>query len=137
MSLILFTRLRARDIFMDAALNKFKKVTNAITENIKHEMDITPRDTSKNYWVNINGTWQIHNPSFPNEYPAVMSGDLKDAVSSDAIMKTGVATLRFGVLPGTSDMDGIGYAYFLEMGTEIAAPRPWITYARHYAKRIL
>ena len=137
MPLILITDPNAKVKFMAAALNKFKKVTNAITENIKHEMDITPRDTSKNYWVNINGTWQIHNPSFPNEYPAVMSGDLKDAVSSDAIMKTGVATLRFGVLPGTSDMDGIGYAYFLEMGTEIAAPRPWITYARHYAKRIL
>ena len=137
MPLILFTKATARDSFMDAALAKFKKVTNKITENIKHEMEITPRDTSKAYRVNINGSWVIHHPSFPNEYPAVMTGDLRDAVSSDALKVGRTAVLRFGVLPGTSDSDGIGYAYFLEMGTETMSPRPWITYGRHYAKRIL
>ena len=120
-----------------ASVRRFKKITDRLTIEMKHEMDITPRDTSKSYRIMIDGTWQVHNPSFPNEYPAVMTGKLKESISSEAKMMAGIPTLRFGVLPGTSDADGIGYAYFQEVGTETSAPRPWITYGKFAAKRML
>jgi hypothetical protein len=120
-----------------ASVRKFKSITDKLVTEMKHEMDITPRDTSKSYRVMINGTWQVHNPSFPNEYPAVMTGKLKDSISADAGRNSQTPYLRFGVLPGTSDADGIGYAYFQEVGTEISAPRPWITYGKFAAKRML
>lgn len=135
--MILLTDPKALVYFAAAAQAKFKSIEKELVAEIKHEMDITPRDMSKAYWVNINGTWQIHNPSFPNEYPAVMTGNLKDAVSSDVMTKSNTAYLRFGVLPGTSDSDGIGYAFLLEVGTGDVLPRPWLTYGKHIAKRML
>jgi hypothetical protein len=135
--MILLTDPRAFTAFTNAAVIKFKSIQDDLVAEIKHEMEITPRDTSKAYWVNINGTWQIHNPSFPNEYPAVMSGNLRNAVSSDVKSRANTAYLRFGVLPGTSDSDGIGYAFMLEVGTDVMAPRPWLTYGKHIAKRML
>jgi len=129
--------VKAKMYVNNAALRRFRKIEDKLVIEMKHEMDITPRDTSKSYRIMINGVWQTHNPSFPNEYPAVMRGKLKESIGAKSCKELGQAVLRFGVLPGTSDADGIGYAYFQEVGTEISAPRPWITYGKFAAKRML
>lgn len=136
--MLLITDLNKLDLHCNnAALSRFKRAENDITSFMKTRMLETPRNYDVTYRVSINGRIVEHHPSFPNEFPAVMTGNLINSVNAKAIKETGNAMLQFGVLPGTSDLDGIGYAYMLEIGTEIAAPRPWLTYTKLHAKKVL
>lgn len=120
-----------------AALRRFNKIKDRITDKIKIGMETTVRDMSKTYWVEINGEMVEHHPSFPGQPPAVMTGQLINAVSSETEKTPAAAILRFGVLPSNSNESRIGYAFFLETGTANMSPRPWITYGKLVAKRLL
>jgi hypothetical protein len=74
-------------------------------------MESTPRRSS--HPIMFKG--KEHYPSLPDNYPANMSGKLNDALTSATRIRPSDVALRFGVFQDWDNMDGIGYAYYLNL----------------------
>lgn len=74
----------------------------------------------------VNSSWSETSPSAPGQPPAVVTGKLKKSVRIYELNKGHVQILWLEE-----------YSKFLEFGTTNMAPRPFVTPATEYARKIL
>lgn len=66
-------------------------------------------------------------PSPPGGYPRVDTGTLRDNITFELKVKATQVVGRWGVLAREADGKPLDYAYWLEVGTEHMAERPWLS----------
>jgi hypothetical protein len=94
------------------AANKLRDYGKETVSHIKTSMRETPRRT---YNPIILPDGREHYPSLVYNYPAIMTGNLINALNYDVDFDGDDAVLRMGVFSGFGDSSDIGYAYLLHM----------------------